>query len=56
MPTWEASARRSAAVKLEDRGAAPEIDNPVWLNVAQPLRIRELEGSGMNDNQSKVWL
>jgi hypothetical protein len=29
---------------LEDQGAAPELENEVWLNVANPLRLSDLAG------------
>jgi hypothetical protein len=45
MPTPQASTGGSVQADLEDRGVAPEIENQVWLNVDQPLRIRELKGN-----------
>lgn len=30
---------------LEDLGAAPELENDVWLNVDKPIRISELRGN-----------
>ena len=31
--------------KLEDRGPAPEIENEVWLNSENPLRLAALHGN-----------
>jgi hypothetical protein len=45
MGTHDASTeRRLRDVDLKDRGAAPELENEVWLNVDAPLRISELKG------------
>ena len=30
--------------QLEDLGQAPELENEVWLNVDQPLRLADLRG------------
>lgn len=32
-------------VTLEDLGPAPELENEVWLNVDEPLRLANLRGS-----------
>ena len=34
-----------AVVVLEDLGPAPELENEVWLNVDEPLRLANLRGS-----------
>lgn len=31
-------------VELPDLGSAPEIDNEIWLNTPEPLRIADLRG------------
>ena len=31
-------------VKLQNYGAAPELNNEVWLNADKPLRLAELRG------------
>ena len=31
-------------IKLEDLGEAPELENEVWLNTDQPLRLADLRG------------
>ena len=31
-------------VNLENYGPAPELNNEVWLNTDQPLRLSELRG------------
>jgi len=36
--------RKPVHVDLKDMGAAPEIENELWLNVSQPLSIREHRG------------
>lgn len=35
---------RSYSADLPDLGLAPELENEVWLNTDQPLRLRELGG------------
>ena len=41
----EPSTKRTLRIEdLPDLGAAPELTNEVWLNVASPLRISELKG------------
>ena len=35
----------SFSADLPDLGLAPELENEVWLNTDQPLRLRELGGS-----------
>jgi len=34
----------ATGVRLDDLGTAPELENEVWLNVDQPLRLAELRG------------
>jgi thiol-disulfide isomerase/thioredoxin len=34
----------TVAVQLEDLGPAPELENEVWLNTDQPLRLSDLRG------------
>ena len=36
--------RKPVQAVLKDMGAAPAIENELWLNVSQPLSIRELSG------------
>ena len=31
-------------IKLEDLGEAPELENEIWLNTEQPLRLSALRG------------
>lgn len=31
-------------VKLDDLGPAPELENEIWLNTDQPLRMADLRG------------
>ena len=31
-------------VKLDDLGPAPELENEIWLNTDQPLRLADLRG------------
>jgi thiol-disulfide isomerase/thioredoxin len=54
MPTAEAAVSQQAAstsppaaaaqLDLPDLGAAPELENQVWLNTDQPLHIQDLQG------------
>jgi len=34
----------ATALQLDDLGTAPELENEVWLNVEQPLRLADLRG------------
>ena len=34
----------AALVQLDDFGPAPELENKVWLNTDQPLRLADLRG------------
>jgi len=34
----------STSIELSDLGEAPELNNQVWLNTDQPLRLAELRG------------
>jgi hypothetical protein len=44
-PLSEPSTKRTLRIEdLPDRGAAPELENEIWLNVESPLRISELKG------------
>jgi hypothetical protein len=44
-PLSEPSTNRTLRIEdLPDKGAAPELENEVWLNVESPLRISELKG------------
>jgi hypothetical protein len=38
------STPQATAVPLPDLGAAPELQNEVWLNVDTPLRLADLRG------------
>ncbi len=40
-----AAPTQEAAVALPNLGPAPELENEVWLNVDQPLRLAELRGN-----------
>lgn len=35
---------QKSLVNLPDLGKAPELENAVWLNVEQPLRLADLRG------------
>lgn len=43
--TAQSTVRPTATgVQLDDLGTAPELENEVWLNVEQPLRLADLRG------------
>ena len=44
-PMNAARTERVEASELPDLGLAPELQNEIWLNVDQPLRLSELRGS-----------
>ena len=33
-----------SSIALNDYGPAPELDNEIWLNTEQPLRLADLRG------------
>jgi hypothetical protein len=44
-PLSDTPAKRTLRIEdLPEMGAAPELENEVWLNVESPLRISELKG------------
>ncbi|MEJ2012941.1 MAG: redoxin domain-containing protein [Anaerolineales bacterium] len=43
-PQARAPAATSTPPELPDMGPAPELENDVWLNTQQPLRLSELRG------------
>lgn len=44
--TAQAQLKEEAAmVQLQDLGTAPELENEIWLNSEQPLRLEELRGN-----------
>jgi len=44
VPQENSDAPLKKAIKLSDFGLAPELENTVWLNVDQPLRMENLRG------------
>ena len=40
----ESTVEQSVKIALPDLGAAPELQNEIWLNTDQPLRLAELRG------------
>jgi thiol-disulfide isomerase/thioredoxin len=43
-PPAETPAAAQSAPELPDMGLAPELENEVWLNTPQPLRLSQLQG------------